>query len=141
MISIGLNLLTQVAKNAIVGTITTKVIDSIIVSKINKKNDQLKWVRETKLSFFSKLSEQILSYDLLTSNASDEKKVKEYSTKTMLLLDDKRLINKIESYINELNKAQRTLIYKENYSEELVSNFNQKGIDLVMSLNNNLKRS
>jgi len=141
MVSVGINLLGQVAKTAAFGAITGKVIDTVLSSKINKKNDQLKWIRETKLEFFTKLSQEIMSYDLVNSEAQIERNIKEHVAKVILLIDDKRLILKLEDYINELNKAKRSLIYKENYSEELIEKFNEKGMNLVIALNNNLKRS
>lgn len=140
MISIGLNILGQAAKTALFGAVTNKVVETVITSKINKNTEHQKWRRETKLEFFSKLSQEILSYDLKSCSAQDEKRLKEACTKTILVLDDKSLILKIEKYLEELSKTQRALIFNED-NKKLVEDFKNSGMNLVIALNNNLKRS
>lgn len=140
MISIGINLLGQAAKTALFGAITNKVVDTVISSQLNKKDEHKKWRRETKLQFFSKLSQEVLSFDLENSNANDERSIKEICAKTVLVLDDKKLIYKIEEYINTLNNTQRTLIFNQN-DRNIINRFNEAGMNLVVELNENLKRS
>lgn len=137
--NIAVNLLGQALKTTLVGAITNKVVDTVITSKLNKKTEHKKWRREVKLQMFSKLSNEILSYDLINSESSKEKELKELCTKTILLLDDKKLIYKIEEYLNELNKTQRNLIFDENNSN-LIAEFNRKSMNLVIELNTNLKQ-
>lgn len=140
MISMGLNLLGQAAKTALFGAVTNKVVETVITTKLNKNTEHQKWRRETKLEFFSKLSQEILSYDLDNSTAEDEKKLKEICTKTILVIDEKSLILKIEKYLELLSQTQRALIFDEN-NKELTRNFKDSSMNLVIALNNNLKRS
>lgn len=140
MLSIGINLLGQVAKTAVVSAVSKKVVDSLITTKLNKKSDHNKWLRETKLNLFTQLSNEILSYDLENASANEEKKLKEICTKTIMLLDDKSIIYKIEDFINKLNKTQRDLIFKDN-KKDLILDFKNSSMDLVISLNQNLKKS
>lgn len=140
MLSIGINLLGQVAKTAVVSAVSKKVVDSLITTKLNKKSDHNKWLRETKLNLFTQLSNEILSYDLENASANEEKKLKEICTKTIILLDDKSIIYKIEDFINKLNKTQRDLIFKDN-KKDLILDFKNSSMNLVISLNQNLKKS
>lgn len=140
MLNIGINILGQVARTALFSAVSTKVVDSIITSKINKKNDHNKWMRETKLNLFSKISNEILSFDIKNSSSQDEKRLKEICNKTVLLLEDKKLIIEIQEYLKQLSQTQRALVFDEN-NESITNSFNKKSMNLVISLNNNLKRS
>lgn len=140
MIGIGINLLGQVAKTAVVSAVSSKVVDTIITSKLNKKSDHNKWLRETKLQLFTQISQEILSFDPDKANANEERKLKEICAKTVMVLDDKSLIYKIEEFIAQLNKTQRALVF-ENNSETLLKDFKNKSMNLVIALNDNLKRS
>ncbi len=137
--NIAVNLLGQALKTTLVGAITNKVVDTMVTSKLNKKSEHTKWRREVKLEIFSRLSNTILSFDLQNASASNERELKELCTKTILLLDDKKLIFKIENFLDELNKTQRNLIFNEN-NDELLDKFKQKSLNLVIELNKNLKK-
>lgn len=141
MINVGVSLLGQVVKTAAFGAVATKIIDSVVTSKINKKNEKNKWVRETMFQSFTQLSQEVLSYDIVESEAASEKNIKELIAKIVLLTDDRRLVIKLESYINQLNKTKRALIYKDNYCDELIEKFNNEGLNLVVALKNNLKKA
>ncbi len=138
--NIAVNLLGQALKTTLVGAITNKVVDTVVTSKINKKSEHKKWRREIKLEMFSKLSNNILSFDLENANAQTQRDLQELCTKTILLLDDKKLIFKIEKFLNELNNTQRRLIFSEN-KDEIKEDFKQKSLNLVIELNKNLKQS
>lgn len=140
MVNIGINLLGQVAKTAAFTAISNKVVDTLVTSKINKKNDHNKWLRETKLQLFTQISQEILSFDVDTSSASEERKLKEICAKTIMVIDDKNLIYNIQEFINNLDKTQRSLIFNNN-KDDLIKDFKAKSMDLVVALNNNLKRS
>uniref|UniRef100_UPI0040481254 hypothetical protein n=1 Tax=Aliarcobacter sp. TaxID=2321116 RepID=UPI0040481254 len=100
---LNITLLTAVAKSAIVGAVATKIVDTLISTKINNKIEQGKWLRNTKLELFSKLTEDVLSTDY--SNLQIQiREIKKTSAKIILLINDKKLSNKIEVYINNLNK-------------------------------------
>lgn len=139
MLGASLNILGQVAKTAAFGAITGKVVDSVLSSKLNKKNEYNKWFRQTKLDFYTELSQEILSYDINNSNVQEEKRLKELCSKTILILDDKNLIIKIQDYINELNNLKRLFIYKENHCEIKIKNFKERGLNLIIALNKSLK--
>lgn len=64
MFNISLALVGQVARNAAFGAIATKVVDTFILSKVNNKIDQKRWIRQSKLEAYAKLSQEILSIDL-----------------------------------------------------------------------------
>ena len=140
MISVGMNLLGQVAKTAVVSAVSSKVVDTLITSKLNQKSDHNKWLRETKLQLFTQISQEILSFDIEKSNAQDERKLKEICAKTIMVLDDKKVIYKIEEFISSLNQTQRALVFDEN-NKEIISDFKTTSMNLVVALNDNLKRS
>jgi hypothetical protein len=121
---LNITLLTSVAKSALVGAVATKIVDTLISTKINNKVEQGKWLRNTKLELFSKLTEDILSID--SSNVESQiREIKKTSAKIILLINDKKLTDKMENYINNLNKyniskreeqAMLTLINKDMIS-------------------------
>ena len=94
---LNVTLLTSVAKSALVGAVATKLVDTLISSKINNKIEQNKWLRNTKLELFSKLTEDILSTDI--SNIETQlREIKKTSAKIILLINDRKLSDKIENY-------------------------------------------
>lgn len=100
---LNITLFTSVARSALVGAVATKLIDTLISTKINNKVEQGKWLRNTKLELFSKLTEDILFIE--ASNANEQlREIKRTSAKIILLINDRKLTNKIENYINNLNK-------------------------------------
>jgi hypothetical protein len=100
---LNITLLTSVAKSAFIGAVATKLVDTLISTKINNKVEQGKWLRNTKLELFSKLTEDILSMEY--SNVDGQlREIKKTSAKIILLINDKRLTDKIENYITNLNK-------------------------------------
>ena len=100
---LNITLLGSIAKSALVGAIATKIVDTLISTKINNNIEQGKWLRNTKLELFSKLTEDILSMEY--SNVDTQlREIKKTSAKIILLINDKKLTHKIENYINNLNK-------------------------------------
>ena len=100
---LNITLLTSVAKSALVGAVATKIVDTLISTKINNKIEHGKWLRNTKLELFSKLTEDVLSMDF-SNIQTQTREIKKTSAKIILLINDKKLSNKIEVYINNLNK-------------------------------------
>ncbi|AXH15723.1 hypothetical protein [Malaciobacter mytili] len=137
MFNISLSLVGQVAKTAAFGAIATKVIDTFILSKVNNKIDQKRWLRQSKLEAFTKLSQEILSIDLNNPKEESLRSIKEYSAKTILLLEDRVLINTIEDYLTYLVNLNKTC---HDSSKNMLSVVDKKGINLVMALNKNLKK-
>ncbi|PPK62432.1 hypothetical protein [Malaciobacter marinus] len=137
MFNISLALVGQVARTAAFGAIATKVVDTFILSKVNNKIDQKRWIRQAKLEAFAKLSQEILSIDLKNLKDENIRNIKEYSAKTILLLEDRILIKRIEDYLNNLINLDKTT---HDSSKNMVCIVDKKGIDLVMCLNKNLKK-
>lgn len=139
MLSIGVNVLTQATKTAFFSAVSTKIVDKLITSRINKASDHNKWLRETKLQLFTQISKEILSFEIQKATTEDEKRLKDVCTKTIMVLDDKNLIYEIESFLKVLLTAQRALVFNDNNKEE-INRYNQASMNLVLSLNKNLKR-
>ncbi len=129
---LNITLLTSVAKSAFVGAVATKLVDTFISTKINTKIEQNKWLRNTKLELFSKLTEDILLLDS-EDFSSQIKEIKRSCARVILLVNDKKLELKIEDYLTRLNKlAQNSKIDKNNLSllnKDMIS-YLQKNIRL-----------
>ena len=96
-------LFTSVAKSALVWPFSSTILFTSISKYISNKVEQGKWLRNTKLELFSKLTEDILSIE--DSNIDNQlREIKKTSAKIILLINDKKLTDKIENYINNLNK-------------------------------------
>ncbi|MEV9477195.1 hypothetical protein [Aliarcobacter butzleri] len=100
---LNITVLTSVAKSALVGVVATKLVDTFVSTKINNKFEQNKWLRSTKLELFSKLTEEIIVVDL-ENFKTQIKEIKRTCAKIILLVNDRNLENKIEDYLNRLNK-------------------------------------
>ncbi|RXK11711.1 hypothetical protein CP965_13160 [Halarcobacter mediterraneus] len=111
----------QIASNAIIGTVASKLIDSVLSSKISQKNDKKKWIRERKLNIFSNLSEEIIH---LTCENLEEKKtnIKNSVSKIILLINDKDLIRTLNNYMFILDEYEcyKSDINLNNLNEELM---------------------
>lgn len=104
---LNLTLLSSVAKSALVGAVATKLVDTFVSTKINNKMEQNKWLRNTKLELFSKLTEDILSMG--NENVDEQlRQINKTSAKIILLLNDRKLTNKIETYTSTLVKLKST---------------------------------
>ncbi len=100
---LNVTLLTSVAKSALVGAVATKLVDTFVSSKINTKVEQNKWLRNTKLDLFSKLTEDILLID--DGNFHTQiKEIKRSVAKIILLVNNKKLEIKLEDFLNRLNR-------------------------------------
>lgn len=128
---LNVTLLTSVAKSALVGAVATKLVDTLISSKINNKIEQNKWLRNTKLELFSKLTEDILSTDI--SNIETQlREIKKTSAKIILLINDRKLSDKIENYTNALIKFSEN----ERIEKNALSLVNK---DMISFLSRNIK--
>ncbi|MGB7401651.1 MAG: hypothetical protein WA916_03690 [Arcobacter sp.] len=104
---LNLTLISSVAKSALVGAVATKLVDTFVSTKINNKIEQNKWLRNTKLELFSKLTEDILSMG--HENVDEQlRQINKTSAKIILLLNDRKLTNKIETYTSTLIKLKST---------------------------------
>ena len=100
---LNVTLLTSIAKSALVGAVATKLVDTFVSSKINNKTEHIKWLRNTKLELFSKLTEDILLLDSENFNMQI-KEIKRSISKIILLVNDKKLEIKLEDFLNRLHK-------------------------------------
>ena len=100
---LNITLLGSIAKSALVGAVATKIVDTLISTKINNKVEQNKWLRNTKLELFSKLTEDILILDNENFH-SQIKEIKRSSARIILLVNDKKLEIKLEDFLNRLNR-------------------------------------
>ena len=128
---LNVTLLTSVAKSALVGSVATKLVDTLISSKINNKIEQNKWLRNTKLELFSKFTEDILSIDTLNIEIQ-LREIKKTSAKIILLVNDRKVNDKIENYINALIKFNEN----ERIEKNALSLVNK---DMISFLSRNIK--
>ena len=128
---LNVTLLTSVAKSALVGAVATKLVDTLISSKINNKIEQNKWLRNTKLELFSKFTEDILSIDTLNIEIQ-LREIKKTSAKIILLVNDRKVNDKIENYINALIKFNEN----EQIEKNALSLVNK---DMISFLSRNIK--
>ncbi len=115
------------ARNAIVGAVVSKVIDTFIMSKINHRLEEKKWIRNKKLELYSQFSEEALE---INSNNFQEKKqkIKKLTAKIMLIEDNKKLVKKIHSYLDSLHN-------RNSYSNHI----DDLNITLIQQFSKNLK--
>ena len=115
-------LVNTVAGNAILGSISTKLFDSLISSKFTQKNDKSKWLREKTLNLFSELSHNITE---INCENLEEKQiiVKKLVSKINLLIDNKRLKTNLENYSFILNEYEcyKSEINLDHINDELIS--------------------
>lgn len=114
--------LINTATNIIVSSITTKLFDSVITSKLTQKQEKKKWVRDKKLNLFSQLSENILTINC--DNLLEKKvQIKEISSKIILLTEDNSLKINLQNYtfILEEYECYKGDINLHHLNEELIS--------------------
>lgn len=126
---IALPAINTIASNALFGTIATKLIDSVISSKISQKQDSKKWLREKKLNAFSNLSDEVVT---ITCENLTEKKViiRTIISKLVLLIEDKKLINTLNNYMFILEEYE---CFKNEIDMKTINN------ELINTIRNHLK--
>lgn len=104
---LNLTLLTSAAKSALVGAVATKVVDTLISSKVNNKIEHNKWLRNTKLELFSSLVDDIF---LLNHENFDERigHIRRNIAKIVLVFNDRKLTYTLEKYLDEVLRANAT---------------------------------
>lgn len=122
--------LLSTATNIIVGSITTKIFDSIVTTKLVQKQEKNKWIRDKKLNLFSQLSENILTMNC--DNLSKKKiLINEISSQIILLIEDRELKKNLENYSFILNEY-------ECYENDI--NIHHLNDELISTLSSYLKR-
>ncbi len=126
---IGLALIGTLARNAVVGAIITKTIDTLLVSRINRNFEEKKWIRDKKLDLFANLSEELLILD--NNNLQNSlRNIKRSFARLILLLDDKKIINEIDSYVQTINSLE--------IDDRQI---NKISLELIYKLNNNIRKA
>lgn len=125
-----LTLVNSVAGNAILGSVATKLFDSLVTSKFTQKHDKKKWIREKKLHLFSDLWEEVISINC--ENLNNKKvKIKELSSKIILLSEEKDLKTSLKNYSFILDEYE---CYKNDINLEHLNN------ELISLLSSHMKR-
>ncbi len=119
-----------IAGNAIVGSVATKLFDSLVTSKFTQKSEKKKWIREKTLNLFSELSSEVLSIEC-DNLKEKQKKVREITSKIILLIDDKDLKTNLENYSFILNEFE---CYKNDINLEVLND------ELINTLKTHMKR-
>ena len=137
MLQIGLGVIGSVVRTAAFGVIAGKVFDSLILSKINDSNDNKKWLRQIKLETYSLFCDKILTARIGTLSNEDFLQLRKCATKTILLIEDKTLINHINNYLLTSNLMFST---NEEVNEQEITKFNKHGLNIIQLLNRTLKQ-
>ena len=116
--------------NIIIGSATTKVFDSLVSSKITKKREKEKWLREKRLNLCTELSEVIL--DINANNIDNKiKNLNKIASKIMLLIEDLNVKSNLKDYLFILNE------YKYHENDINISHLND---ELLFILCSHMKR-
>jgi len=137
MLQIGLGLIGSVVRTAAFGVIAGKVFDSLVLSKINDSNDNKKWLRQIKLETYSLFCDKILTARIGTLSNEDFLQLRKCATKTILLIEDKTLIDQINNYLLTSNLMFST---NEEVNQQEITKFNKNGLNIIQLLNRNLKQ-
>jgi len=87
-----------IAGNAVIGSVTTKFIDSLVGSKFTQRNDKKRWLREKKLNLFSELTGEVGSINCDNLDLK-QKTINSLICKIILLTEDKDLETTLRNYI------------------------------------------
>lgn len=127
---VALPIINSVASSAVLGALTTKILDSVISSRINQRQEKKKWIRNTKLDLFSQLSEEILSIDF-NDIKKNHNMIKKVSFKIILLIEDEKFKTKLENYL---------FLLEEYKSSKYDINLNQINLELLNLLSIHMKK-
>lgn len=114
--------LMNTATNILIGSVTTKVFDSVVTSKLTQKQEKNKWLREKKLNLFSQLSENILTMNC-ENLLKNKLEIKEVSSKIILLTEDTNLKTNLQNYTFILDEYEcyKSDINLHHLNDELLS--------------------
>lgn len=128
---IALPAINTLASNALIGTIATKLIDSVISSKLSVKQDRKKWLREKKLSSLSLLNDEILN---ISCENLEEKKI---TIKT--IISRLNLLSENKNFTHTLNNYMYILEEYECYKNEIdINNINKELLIAIKKELNNI---
>ena len=90
--------------SAAFGAVAGKLLDAFVLTHISDKYERKKWLRQTKIEAFTQLTEKMLSLGIKGQVHDDPWRFRAFAAKTILLLDDPELEEKIRTFIDELYK-------------------------------------
>lgn len=117
-------ILGTLARSALLGAVATRVVDTVILSKVNSKIEEKKWLKTNKFDLFSKLSHEIL----FIQNSEIDVKVKNIellSAKIAILTKNQRIIKEINNYLTIL-KSKKDIQLMEKYNLTLIEILNKE---------------
>ena len=79
-----------------------RLLDLWWLEPMRAKSEQRRWLRETRLEAFSKLSEEVLSFGLKNATFNDIWKFRAISARAELLVDDAKLLGDVRAFIADL---------------------------------------
>lgn len=104
-----LTIAVTVIGSASFGAVAGKLLDAFVLSHISDKYEKKKWLRQTKIEAFTKLTEEMLSLGIKGQLFDDPWQFRALAAKAILLLDDPKLIKDINIFIDELYKINTGL--------------------------------
>lgn len=104
-----LTIAVTVIGSASFGAVSGKLLDALVLSRISDKYEKKKWLRQTKIEAFTRLTEEMLSLGLKGQLHDDPWQFRALAAKAILLLDDPKLIEDINVFIDELYKINTGL--------------------------------
>lgn len=104
-----LTIAVTVIGSAAFGAVAGKLLDALVLSRISDKYEKKKWLRQTKIEAFTKLTEEMLSLGIKGQLHDDPWQFRALAAKAILLLDDQKLIKDIIVFIDELYKINTGL--------------------------------
>lgn len=126
------------------GGIITKLLDIFILQKLTYKQNKKEWLREKKLKAYTNLIAIIKSYGI--NNIKLEKininKAKIAVSEAILLSDNDKLVERIENYLEHLQKLHKKLendLIKQNIDPSMVKDVKKQEILKYIEENTGIK--
>lgn len=84
------------------GAVAGKLLEAYLLAPISDRFERKRWLRERKIEAFTKLTEEMLSLGLERGLQDNPWRFRALGAKAILLIEDKKLINDIQKFIDEL---------------------------------------
>jgi hypothetical protein len=91
-----------------IGAIATKLLDVLWLNRVVRDNERAKWLREQRLVVFSKLAQELLSMGLWSGSTKPAEALS-LAAQAILIANDDRLAQRIESFFSSTLEARETL--------------------------------
>ena len=90
--------------SAAFGAVAGKLLEAFVLAPIIDRYERKKWLRQTKIEAFQMLAEEMLSLGAKRMVSDDPWRFRGLAAKAILLLEDNKLIQEINDFIDELYK-------------------------------------